>query len=63
VGEYYQTSSKKTLTDILTPREIERIINGTRELTYQTFIHMVYSMGLQLGEALNLKIGEIYSKS
>jgi site-specific recombinase XerD len=50
---------KKTLPDILTVKEIERIINGTRELRYQTFILTTYSMGLRLGEALNLKVGDI----
>jgi len=50
---------KKILPDILTATEIERIINGTRELRYQTFILVAYSMGLRLGETLNLQIGDI----
>ncbi|RLA48075.1 MAG: Fis family transcriptional regulator [Gammaproteobacteria bacterium] len=50
---------KKVLPDILTLREVERLINGTRELRYQTFILAVYSMGLRLGETLNLKVGDI----
>lgn len=50
---------KKVLPDILTVKEVERIINGTRELRYQTFILTTYSMGLRLGEALNLQIGDI----
>lgn len=49
----------KPLPDILTSTEIERIINATRELRYQTYILTVYSMGLRLGEALNLKVGDI----
>ncbi len=52
---------KKVLPDILTVREVERVINGTRELRYQTFIFTAYSMGLRLGEALNLKIGDVDS--
>ena len=50
---------KKVLPDILTLREVERVINGTRELRYQTYILIVYSMGLRLGEALNLQIRDI----
>jgi site-specific recombinase XerD len=50
---------KKVLPDILTVKEVERVINGTRELRYQTFILTTYSMGLRLGEALNLQIGDI----
>ena len=50
---------QKVLPDILTVKEVERVINGTRELRYQTFILTAYSMGLRLGEALNLQVGDI----
>jgi len=53
---------KKVLPDILTVKEVERVINGTRELRYQTFILTAYSMGLRLGETLNLKVGDIDSE-
>ena len=49
----------KSLPDILTSEEIERIINSTREMRYQTYILTVYSMGLRLGEGLNLRVGDI----
>ncbi len=49
----------RVLPDILSVKEVERVINGTRELRYQTFILVAYSMGLRLGEALNLKVGDI----
>lgn len=52
----------KSLPDILTPDEISLIINSTREIRYQTYILTVYSMGLRLGEALNLKVGDIDAK-
>ena len=35
----------RSLPDILTIKEIERLINGTRELRYQTFILVAFSMG------------------
>ena len=50
---------KKVLPDILSVKEVERIINGTRERRYQTFLLTVYSMGLRLGEALALQVGDI----
>jgi site-specific recombinase XerD len=52
----------KTLPDILTVKEVERVINNTRELRYQTFILVTYSMGLRIGEALNLRVGDIDSE-
>jgi len=52
----------KSLPDILTSDEISQIINNTREIRYQTYILAVYSMGLRLGEALNLKVGDIDAK-
>jgi len=52
----------KTLPDILTVKEVERLINGTRERRYQTFILVAYSMGLRISEALNLSVGDIDSE-
>lgn len=49
----------RRLPDILSLSEIERLINGTRELRYQTFILTAFSMGLRLGEVLNLQVGDI----
>lgn len=53
---------KKVLPDILTIKEIESLINGTRELRYQTFLLTTYSMGLRLGETLALQVGDIDSQ-
>lgn len=52
---------KRVLPDILSAKEIERTINGTRELRYQTFLLTVYSMGLRLGEAIRLEVSDIDS--
>lgn len=51
----------KSLPDILTLEEIARIVLNTRERRYQTFWWTTYSLGLRLGEALNLRIGDIDS--
>ena len=36
----------KSLPDILTPAEIERLIGATRKLRYRVFLFTTYSMGL-----------------
>lgn len=53
---------QRVLPDILTVNEVERVINGTRELRYQTFILTAYGSGLRLGETLNLTVGDIDSE-
>ena len=52
----------RTLPDIFTSQEIANVINNTREIRYQVYILTCYSMGLRLGEALNLKVGDIDSE-
>ena len=52
----------RSLPDILTPDEMALVINCARELRYQVYILTTYSMGLRLGEALNLKVGDIDAK-
>lgn len=49
----------KTIPDILTPVEIERLIKGTQKLCYRVFLLTTYSMGLRLEEALSLHVGDI----
>ena len=49
----------KTIPDILTLAEIERLIAATRVLRYRVFILLTYSLGLRLDEALTLQVGDI----
>lgn len=49
----------RTLPDILTTGEIERIIGATRKLRYRIFLLTTYSMGLRLQEALHLQTSDI----
>ena len=51
----------RSLPDVLSIDEIARIVGATRERRYQTFWWTTYSMGLRLGEALNLRVGDIDS--
>ena len=48
-----------TLPDILTLTEVESLIGATRKLRYRVFLLTTYSMGLRLGEALSLHVGDI----
>ena len=49
----------QSLPDILTPAEVEQLLGATRKLRYRVFLLTTYSMGLRLGEALSLEIGDI----
>jgi site-specific recombinase XerD len=51
----------KTLPDILTPAEVSHLINSTKQLRYQVFFLTLYSLGLRLGEGLDLAVGDIDS--
>lgn len=49
----------KSIPDILTPTEIERLICATKKMRYRVFLLTTYSMGLRLTEALSLEVGDI----
>jgi integrase len=52
----------QSLPDILTLSEVEQLIGATTKLRYRTFLLTTYSMGLRLGEALSLQVGDIDSQ-
>jgi len=49
----------KSIPDILTPAEIERLIGATKKMCYRVFLLTTYSMGLRLEETLSLHVGDI----
>jgi integrase len=49
----------QSLPDILSQAEVEQLIGATRKLRYRVFLLTAYSMGLRLGEALALQVGDI----
>jgi len=49
----------QSLPDILSLAEVERVIGAARKLHYRVFLLTTYSMGLRLGEALALEVGDI----
>lgn len=52
----------KSIPDILTPSEIERLICATKKMRYRVFLLVTYSMGLRLTEGLCLEVGDIDSE-
>ena len=52
----------KALPDILTTKEVGLLISQTYKLRYQICFLTIYSLGLRLGEALTLQIGDIDSQ-
>ncbi len=50
------------LPDILTPCEVAIVISLTHQLRYQVCFLTLYSMGLRLGEAVSLRVGDIDSQ-
>jgi len=49
----------RRLPDILTVAETFQLINTTRKLRYRVYFLTTYSMGLRLGESLQLEVGDI----
>ncbi len=49
----------KSIPDILTPVEVERLIGATEKMRYRVYLLTTYSMGLRLEEALSLQVGDI----
>ena len=47
------------LPDIVTVAQMQHIVNATRVLSYRVFFFTLYSMGLRLGEGLQLQVGDI----
>lgn len=49
------------LQDVLSLKEVAAIISATRQLRYQTYYWVTYSLGLRLSETLNLTVADIDS--
>lgn len=47
---------------VLSLEEVERILNGTKNLKHRAMLSVIYSAGLRMGELIDLKISDIDSK-
>ena len=57
--EMVKPPKTRSLPDLLTVSELAAIFTHTKELRFRTFWFTTYTMGLRLGETLNLKVGDI----
>ena len=48
-----------SLPDVLSRREVERVLGAVHKRAYRAFLFVRYSMGLRLGEGLSLTVGDI----
>jgi len=51
----------KRIPDILSQEELGKLFAATNILSYKVFFFTIYSMGLRLGEGINLRVGDIDS--
>ncbi|MFC2111398.1 site-specific tyrosine recombinase/integron integrase [Bacteroidota bacterium] len=61
---YYLDRPKrdKVLPEVLTKEEVKLMINATSNLKHKCIIMLIYSAGLRVSEALNLKVNDIDGK-
>lgn len=52
----------KSLPQVLSLDEVKRILDSVHNLKHKTLLSLIYSAGLRIGEAINLKITDIDSK-
>ena len=57
--EMIRAPTIRSLPDILSVAEVERLIAAARKLRFRVFVLATYSMGLRLGETLSLEVGDI----
>ena len=53
---------EKYLPEVLSEEEVAKIINATENLKHKAILMTIYSAGLRIGEAINLKIKDIDSQ-
>ena len=60
---FIKMKKPNSLPNILTPEEVKNIINSIVNLKHRAIISTIYSCGLRISEAVNLKIEDIDSKA
>jgi integrase/recombinase XerD len=59
LGKYKVCGGRKTLPDVLSVAEVDRLIDAIRKPRLAAFFWTVYSLGLRLSEGLSLQVGDI----
>lgn len=57
--EIVKPPKRKSLPDILSPDEINHVLECVQKPSYAVLCFVMYTMGLRISEALNLKVGDI----
>ena len=58
-AELTKAPNVSRLPDIVTVAQMQQIVDATRVLSYRVFFFTLYSMGLRLGEGLQLRVGDL----
>ncbi|WP_407267616.1 tyrosine-type recombinase/integrase [Tenacibaculum maritimum] len=53
---------EKRLPMVLSLEEVKQLLDATHNLKHKTLLSLIYSAGLRIGEAINLKVSDIDSK-
>ena len=62
LGLIERPKKSKHLPQVLSIKEVENILNATRNLKHKMILSIIYSAGLRIGEALNLKLKDLDSE-
>lgn len=62
IDELHRPKNAKTLPNVLSKEETFRLIDLTTNLKHKTLLALIYSSGLRISEAINMKITDIDSK-
>jgi integrase/recombinase XerD len=62
VDKIHRPKRSKTLPNVLSKEEVFKIIELTTNLKHKTLLALIYSSGLRISEALNMKLSDIDSK-
>jgi integrase/recombinase XerD len=60
--EIHRPKKERKLPIVLSVEEVKSILENTRNIKHKTLLSLLYSAGLRIGEALNLKVSDIDSK-
>lgn len=61
IDKIHRPKREKTLPNVLSKEEVLKIIDATENLKHKTLLALIYSAGLRISEAINMKLKDIDS--
>ncbi len=61
IDKIHRPKREKTLPNVLSKEEVLKIIDSTENLKHKTLLALIYSAGLRISEAINMKLKDIDS--